>query len=89
MSSTESTQENGGQISLSDEESVSQVLVSTVFSLWEIVNNLTLVCYNASDVPGRGRQAAELTPNQAKERRKQKTKDTQLDELLKDLARVP
>src|SRR5215467_7278157 len=30
-----------GPISLADEEAVKQVLVSTVFGLWDIVNNLT------------------------------------------------
>ena len=30
-----------GTVSLADEEAVKQVLVSTVFSLWDIVNNLT------------------------------------------------
>jgi uncharacterized protein (TIGR00730 family) len=30
-----------GAISLADEESVKQILVSTVFGLWDIVNNLT------------------------------------------------
>ncbi|HEY3968341.1 MAG TPA: LOG family protein [Planctomycetaceae bacterium] len=41
MNSTKPTNPMDGQISLSDEDSVSQVLVSTVLSLWEIVNNLT------------------------------------------------
>src|SRR5215813_14457522 len=36
------TQENTpGTVSLADEEAVKQVLVSTVFGLWDIVNNLT------------------------------------------------
>jgi uncharacterized protein (TIGR00730 family) len=30
-----------GSVSLADEEAVKQILVSTVFSLWDIVNNLT------------------------------------------------
>ena len=30
-----------GSVSLADEEAVKQILVSTVFGLWEIVNNLT------------------------------------------------
>src|SRR5262245_44985589 len=30
-----------GPISLSDEEAVKQLLVGTVFSLWDVVNNLT------------------------------------------------
>ena len=37
-----SNQENkSGTISLADEEAVKQLLVNTVFGLWEIVNNLT------------------------------------------------
>jgi uncharacterized protein (TIGR00730 family) len=40
--STNSTQESKpGTISLADEEAVKQVLVSTVFGLWDVVNNLT------------------------------------------------
>src|SRR5215472_4236093 len=36
------TQENkSGPVSLADEEGVKQVLVNTVFGLWDIVNNLT------------------------------------------------
>ena len=38
---TESQQNKAGPISLSDEEAVKQVLVSTVLGLWDIVNNLT------------------------------------------------
>ena len=30
-----------GPISLADEEAVKQLLVSTVFGLWDVVNNLT------------------------------------------------
>jgi hypothetical protein len=30
-----------GNVSLADEEAVKQILVSTVFGLWDIVNNLT------------------------------------------------
>jgi uncharacterized protein (TIGR00730 family) len=37
----DSQQTTPGPISLSDEEAVKQVLVSTVLGLWEIVNNLT------------------------------------------------
>src|SRR5690348_7761311 len=38
----ESPVKNGPQmVSLADEESVKQILVGTVFGLWEIVNNLT------------------------------------------------
>src|SRR5438132_13421871 len=33
--------DRNGPISLADEEAVKQVLVSTVFGLWDIVNNLT------------------------------------------------
>jgi uncharacterized protein (TIGR00730 family) len=42
--SKENAEKNGpgpGVVSLADEESVKQVLVSTVFGLWDIVNNLT------------------------------------------------
>src|SRR5262245_9833879 len=40
--STENPVNTGTQpVSLSDEEGVKQILVSTVFSLWDIVNNLT------------------------------------------------
>jgi uncharacterized protein (TIGR00730 family) len=38
---TDSQQNRPGPISLADEEGVKQVLVNTVFSLWDIVNNLT------------------------------------------------
>jgi uncharacterized protein (TIGR00730 family) len=38
---TESQQNKAGPISLSDEEAVKQVLVSTILGLWDIVNNLT------------------------------------------------
>ena len=38
---TERQQNKAGPISLSDEEAVKQVLVSTVLGLWDIVNNLT------------------------------------------------
>ncbi len=38
----ENAVENGSQtVSLADEEAVKQILVSTVFGLWDIVNNLT------------------------------------------------
>jgi uncharacterized protein (TIGR00730 family) len=40
--SAENAIKNGSQtVSLADEEAVKQVLVSTVFGLWDIVNNLT------------------------------------------------
>jgi uncharacterized protein (TIGR00730 family) len=38
---TNSQESKPGTISLADEEAVKQVLVSTVFGLWDIVNNLT------------------------------------------------
>jgi len=39
--STSTSENKGGPISLADEDAVKQVLVQTVFGLWEIVNNLT------------------------------------------------
>src|SRR6201993_1262760 len=39
--STEAGVNTTGTVSLADEEAVKQVLVSTVFGLWDIVNNLT------------------------------------------------
>jgi len=40
--STENSLKGGSQaVSLADEEAVKQILVSTVFGLWDIVNNLT------------------------------------------------
>jgi uncharacterized protein (TIGR00730 family) len=41
MSSTSTSENKAGTISLADEDAVKQVLVQTVFGLWEIVNNLT------------------------------------------------
>src|SRR5947208_9003253 len=41
MSTPESAAKGSQTISLADEESVKQILVSTVFGLWDIVNNLT------------------------------------------------
>jgi uncharacterized protein (TIGR00730 family) len=38
---TTPNQANTGPVSLDDEDAVKQVLVSTVFGLWDIVNNLT------------------------------------------------
>src|SRR5262249_52015230 len=38
---TDSQQKRPGPISLADEEAVKQVLVSAVFGLWDVVNNLT------------------------------------------------
>src|SRR5262249_18722295 len=39
--STSTPESKSGTISLADEDAVKQVLVQTVFGLWEIVNNLT------------------------------------------------
>ena len=41
MSSTDTQKDKTGTVSLADEEAVKQILVSTVFGLWDIVNNLT------------------------------------------------
>src|SRR5438132_13327119 len=41
MATDESVNKGSGEVSLADEEGVKDVLVSTVFGLWEIVNNLT------------------------------------------------
>jgi uncharacterized protein (TIGR00730 family) len=41
MSTKDPRQEKPGTVSLADEDSVKQLLVSTVFGLWDIVNNLT------------------------------------------------
>lgn len=41
MSTDDSIKQDSQMISLADEEGVKQILVSTVFGLWEIVNNLT------------------------------------------------
>jgi uncharacterized protein (TIGR00730 family) len=41
MSANEARGSQAGQVSLADEEAVKQILTSTVFDLWEIVNNLT------------------------------------------------
>jgi uncharacterized protein (TIGR00730 family) len=41
MSAKEPQEERPGAVSLADEEAVKQILVSTVFGLWDIVNNLT------------------------------------------------
>ena len=38
---TNNPENKPGPVSLADEEAVKQILVSTVFGLWEIVNNLT------------------------------------------------
>jgi hypothetical protein len=43
MSTPESMTKGSGVVSLADEEGVKDVLVSTVFGLWEIVNNLTRI----------------------------------------------
>src|SRR5271165_3160293 len=41
MGANETRDNKPGSVSLADEEAVKQVLVSTVFGLWDIVNNLT------------------------------------------------
>jgi len=41
MSKSESVRKGSHEVSLADEEGVKDILVSTVFGLWEIVNNLT------------------------------------------------
>ena len=41
MSGNTTQKEKPGTVSLADEEAVKQILVSTVFGLWDIVNNLT------------------------------------------------
>src|SRR5436190_5356655 len=41
MNSNDKSQNNSGPISLADEEAVKDLLVGTVFGLWDIVNNLT------------------------------------------------
>ena len=41
MNAQDAVKQGSGTVSLADEEAVKQILVSTVFGLWEIVNNLT------------------------------------------------
>lgn len=41
MSTNAGAENKTGSVSLADEEAVKQILVSTVFGLWDIVNNLT------------------------------------------------
>jgi uncharacterized protein (TIGR00730 family) len=41
MSTSHTQKDKPGTVSLADEEAVKQILVSTVFGLWDIVNNLT------------------------------------------------
>jgi uncharacterized protein (TIGR00730 family) len=41
MSTNDSHEGKPGTVSLADEEAVKQILVNTVFGLWDIVNNLT------------------------------------------------
>ena len=41
MSTNISRDDKSGTVSLADEDAVKEVLVSTVFGLWDIVNNLT------------------------------------------------
>src|SRR6516162_5173097 len=38
---TNNQQNQPGPVSLADEEAVKQILVNTVFGLWDVVNNLT------------------------------------------------
>jgi uncharacterized protein (TIGR00730 family) len=41
MSTQDKHQHSSGTVSMADEEAVKQILVGTVFGLWDIVNNLT------------------------------------------------
>jgi uncharacterized protein (TIGR00730 family) len=41
MNTNDSNRDGSNTVSLADEEAVKQILVSTVFGLWDIVNNLT------------------------------------------------
>jgi hypothetical protein len=41
MSTAEQARKGSQRVSLADEEGVKQILVSAVFGLWDIVNNLT------------------------------------------------
>ena len=41
MSVNDSTERKPNVISLADEEGVKQVLVNSIFGLWDVVNNLT------------------------------------------------
>jgi uncharacterized protein (TIGR00730 family) len=41
MSNTKAPAQSTGAVSLADEEAVKQVLVNSVFGLWDVVNNLT------------------------------------------------
>jgi uncharacterized protein (TIGR00730 family) len=41
MSKNDATIQNGDSVSLGDEERVKEVLVSSILSLWDVVNNLT------------------------------------------------
>jgi uncharacterized protein (TIGR00730 family) len=41
VSANDACKEKLGDVSLADEEAVQQILVNTVFNLWDIVNNLT------------------------------------------------
>jgi uncharacterized protein (TIGR00730 family) len=43
MSQENESHPKSGSISLSDEEAVKQVLISSVFGLWDVVNNLTRI----------------------------------------------
>jgi uncharacterized protein (TIGR00730 family) len=46
---TDNLEHQSGPVSLADEEAVKQILVSTVLSLWDIVNNLTRLKPSKSD----------------------------------------
>ncbi len=41
MGTNETSKERSGNVSMADEEAVRQILVNTVFGLWDIVNDLT------------------------------------------------
>src|SRR5579883_3442477 len=41
MSTPDSAADRSGTVSLADEERVKDILTGTVFSLWDVVNNLT------------------------------------------------
>ena len=41
MTTNDAREHKRGAVSLADEEAVKEILVSTVFSLWDVVNNLT------------------------------------------------
>src|SRR5580765_922467 len=43
MSANETRENKTGSISIADEEAVKQILVKTVFGLWDVVNDLTRI----------------------------------------------